>query len=78
MVQEAIKRTARLGDGWLASPGLTPDQADQAIKDYRKYCGLYNRNPVCAIRRDVYVGSTSAQAKKVVLPYTLMRVIENV
>ena len=42
VVQEAIKRTARLGDGWIASPGLTPDQADQAIKDYRKYCGLYS------------------------------------
>lgn len=69
VVEEAIKRTARVGDGWLASPGLSLDQANQAIKNYRKYCVLYNRKPVCVIRRDVYVGSTSAQAKKVVSPY---------
>ena len=49
--------------------GLTPDQANQAIKDYKKYCDLYDRKPLCVIRRDVYVGSTSAQAKKVVAPY---------
>ena len=69
VVEKAIKRTAKLGDGWLASPGLTPDQANQAIKGYKRYCDLFDRKPLCAIRRDVYVGSTSAEAKKVVAPY---------
>ena len=69
VVGDAIKRTAKLGDGWLASPGLTPDQANQAIKEYRSYCDFFHRKPLCAIRRDVYVGSSSAEAKKVVSPY---------
>ncbi len=60
----AIDRAARLGDGWLAAPGLTPDQAAEQLRRYREACERHDR-PVgaCAIRRDIYVGETAAEAE---------------
>jgi alkanesulfonate monooxygenase SsuD/methylene tetrahydromethanopterin reductase-like flavin-dependent oxidoreductase (luciferase family) len=66
---EAIERAARLGDGWIAAPGLTPAQAAQQIGQYRQSCATHGRPVgVTAIRRDVHVGSDSADARRVTDP----------
>jgi len=60
----AIDRAARLGDAWLASPGLTLDVAREKIAYYRERCKARGRTPnAIAIRRDVYVGESEADAK---------------
>jgi len=70
VADKAVERTARIGEGWLASPGLTPAQAGEAILRYKQYCAEFNRMPTAtAIRRDIYVGATSEEAKRVVESY---------
>jgi alkanesulfonate monooxygenase SsuD/methylene tetrahydromethanopterin reductase-like flavin-dependent oxidoreductase (luciferase family) len=60
----AIDRTARLADGFLASPSLTLDEARAQIDYYRERCTAHGRPPVAiAIRRDVYVGENAAEAR---------------
>jgi len=60
----AIDRAARLGDAWLASPGLTIDVAREKIAYYRERCKAHGRTPsAIAIRRDVYVGESPDEAK---------------
>ena len=69
-VPKAIDRTARMAEGWLASPGLTFKQAADSLNRYRQACAEHQREPrAVAIRRDVYVGSSSEEAHKVVAPY---------
>jgi len=59
--EPAIDRAARLGDGWLAAPGPTPDQARAQLVCYRERCAVHGRRPTAiAIRRDVYVGESKA------------------
>ncbi len=66
----AIRRTARMAEGWLASPGLTPEQAAESISRYRQSCAEFNREPAAvAIRRDIYVGSSAEEARAVAEPY---------
>ena len=60
----AIDRAARLADGFLASPSLSFDEARAQGAHYRERCGAHGRTPAAvAIRRDVYVGETSAEAR---------------
>src|SRR5215468_3277050 len=60
----AVDRAARLGDGWLASPGLTPDAARRLHDHYRGQCRAHGRQPTAvAIRRDVYVGDSKADVE---------------
>ncbi len=60
----AIDRAARLGDGWLAAPGATPAEASEQLGIYREACARHGRRVgTCAIRRDVYVGETVADAE---------------
>src|SRR5262249_27042537 len=60
----AIDRAARLGDAWLASPGLTIEGAREKIAYYRDRSKAHGRAPsAIAIRRDVYVGESSDEAK---------------
>ena len=62
----SIDRAARLGDGWLASPGLSFDEARRQAAYYRERCAVYRRTPsAVAIRRDVYVGESPGEAKAV-------------
>ncbi len=62
----SLDRAARLGDGWLASPGLSPDEARRQAAYYRERCAAHRRAPTAvAIRRDVYVGESPADAKAV-------------
>ena len=69
----AIDRAARLGDGWIASPGLTLEEARSQADFYRERCAAYGRQPsVITLRRDIYVGESSAEAQAV-LQYALSR-----
>ena len=64
--EPAIDRAARLGDGWIASPGLTYDEARSQADLYRERCAAYGRQPnAVALRRDIYVGQTSSEAQAV-------------
>jgi len=68
-VEASIERAARLGDGWLAGPELTPELAHRWIDYYRERCVVHGRTPTAiAIRRDVYVGKSAAEAKAVAEP----------
>lgn len=70
MAPAAIDRTARMAEGWLASPGLTRRQAADALNVYRQACAQYDRSPTAvAIRRDVLIGETSQQARRILAPY---------
>jgi alkanesulfonate monooxygenase SsuD/methylene tetrahydromethanopterin reductase-like flavin-dependent oxidoreductase (luciferase family) len=66
----AIDRTARMAEGWLASPSLTLQQAAEGLNRYRQACAEHGRtSSAVAIRRDIYIGATRAEAQRVVEPY---------
>jgi alkanesulfonate monooxygenase SsuD/methylene tetrahydromethanopterin reductase-like flavin-dependent oxidoreductase (luciferase family) len=61
----AIERTARLADGWLAAPGIGLKEAREQLNRYRQACAEHSRTPsATAIRRDVFVGTTSQAARQ--------------
>ena len=69
----AIDRAARLAEGWIASPGLTFEEAHAQADLYRERCAAYGKEPgAIVLRRDIYVGETSADAQ-VVLQQALSR-----
>jgi alkanesulfonate monooxygenase SsuD/methylene tetrahydromethanopterin reductase-like flavin-dependent oxidoreductase (luciferase family) len=62
----AIDRAARLAEGWIASPGLSREEARAQAHMYRERCAAYGREPgVMALRRDIYVGESSSEAQAV-------------
>lgn len=62
----AIDRAARLGEGWIASPGLTPEEARAQADLYRERCAAYGRPPgAIVLRRDIYVGELSSEAQAI-------------
>jgi alkanesulfonate monooxygenase SsuD/methylene tetrahydromethanopterin reductase-like flavin-dependent oxidoreductase (luciferase family) len=62
----AIDRAARLAEGWIASPGLTFAEARAQADLYRERCAAHGRAPgAIVLRRDVYVGQSSAEAQAV-------------
>jgi alkanesulfonate monooxygenase SsuD/methylene tetrahydromethanopterin reductase-like flavin-dependent oxidoreductase (luciferase family) len=64
--EAAIDRAARVGDAWLAPPGLPPERARALLTYYRERCRAHGRTPAAiAIRRDIYVGETDAEADRV-------------
>jgi alkanesulfonate monooxygenase SsuD/methylene tetrahydromethanopterin reductase-like flavin-dependent oxidoreductase (luciferase family) len=64
--EPAIDRAARLGEAWLASPGLTPKQASALVAYYRDRCHAHGRTPTAiAIRRDIYAGESDAEADRI-------------
>jgi alkanesulfonate monooxygenase SsuD/methylene tetrahydromethanopterin reductase-like flavin-dependent oxidoreductase (luciferase family) len=65
----AIDRAARLGDGWLAGPQLDREAAASQLAEYRERCDAHGRPAgACAIRRDVYVGSSPDEARATAAP----------
>ena len=69
----AIDRAARLAEGWIASPSLTPEEARAQADLYRERCAAYGRRPgAIVLRRDVYVGESPSEAQAV-LKDTLTR-----
>jgi len=62
----AIDRAARMADGWIASPSLTHEEAHSQADFYRGRCATYGKRPTAiALRRDIYVGESSADAQAV-------------
>jgi alkanesulfonate monooxygenase SsuD/methylene tetrahydromethanopterin reductase-like flavin-dependent oxidoreductase (luciferase family) len=62
----AIDRAARLAEGWVASPGLTRDEARAQADFYRERRVAYGRQPgAIVLRRDIYVGESSLDAQGV-------------
>jgi len=69
----AIDRTARLAEGWIASPGLTREEARAQADFYRERCAAYGRQPgAIVLRRDIYVGESPSEAQAV-LQHALSR-----
>lgn len=65
----ALDRAARLGDGWMAGPEATDEQAAALAVGYREACARHGRAPeVTAIRRDVHVGASGDDARRVAAP----------
>jgi alkanesulfonate monooxygenase SsuD/methylene tetrahydromethanopterin reductase-like flavin-dependent oxidoreductase (luciferase family) len=65
----AIDRAARLGDGWIAAPWATDEQAAEMADAYRKACEAHGKAPGrVVLRRDVHVGSDEADARRVAQP----------
>jgi alkanesulfonate monooxygenase SsuD/methylene tetrahydromethanopterin reductase-like flavin-dependent oxidoreductase (luciferase family) len=62
----AIDRAARLAEGWIASPGLTHEEARVQADFYRERCAAYGKRPgAVVLRRDIYVGDSSSEAQAV-------------
>src|SRR5580704_14785253 len=62
----AIDRAARLAEGWIASPGLTREEARAQADMYRERRAAHGKEPgAVVLRRDIYVGETSADAQTV-------------
>ena len=65
LVPAAIDRTARLAEGWLAAPSLTPDLAQAAAQNYLERCAVHGRRArAVAIRRDIHIGATAESARQ--------------
>jgi alkanesulfonate monooxygenase SsuD/methylene tetrahydromethanopterin reductase-like flavin-dependent oxidoreductase (luciferase family) len=65
----AIDRAARLGNGWIAAPWATDEQAAELAATYRKACEAHGRAPgEVVLRRDVHVGGDEADARRVAQP----------
>lgn len=65
----AIDRAARIGDGWLAGPDLTPDRARALATGYLERCETHDHTPsAVAIRRDIHVGADRDDAEFVAGP----------
>ncbi len=66
----AIERAARLGDAWLADPGMDLETCRTRMNLYRAACERHGRSPsTIAIRRDVYVGESASEARSSMAPY---------
>lgn len=65
----AIERAARLGDAFLAGPEAVPADARRSLEEYRAACERHGRRPTTiAIRRDVHVAASDAEAEQVAGP----------
>jgi len=62
----ALERAARLGDGWLASPGAAGEVLSTAATIYRHAAERAGRPPLLAVRRDVFVAASDAEAEAAV------------
>jgi alkanesulfonate monooxygenase SsuD/methylene tetrahydromethanopterin reductase-like flavin-dependent oxidoreductase (luciferase family) len=66
----AINRAARLGEAWLGGPNLTLQQAAESLNVYKQACAEHDHEATTvAIRRDIYVGASAAEAERVMAPY---------
>ena len=67
----AVRRAGRIGDAWLASPGSTTAQLRDGLAQFREAADGEDRLgeiAVFPIRRDVYIGSSDAEAAEVARP----------
>ena len=67
--EPSIDRAAKLGEGWLGGPELTPQQAKSWAAFYQERRVARGKEAgVTAIRRDIFVGESDAQAAAVAEP----------
>ncbi len=67
--QPAVERAARLGDGFLAAPGLAFAHAADVARRYVDAAAAAGRPPgVVAVRRDIQLGADAADAQRVAGP----------
>ena len=60
----ALHRTARMAEGWIATPSLDRAAAAQQLNQYRQACAEFERTPkAVAIRRDIFIGDNQKQAQ---------------
>ncbi len=59
-----LRRAAREGDAWYASPGLTAEELVEAIVRYREFCAEFGTTPRVALRRDILVGRNDSDTVK--------------
>ena len=65
----AIDRAARMGDGWIAAPWATDEQAAEMATTYRKACEAHGKAPgEVVLRRDIHVGGDEGDARRVAQP----------
>jgi alkanesulfonate monooxygenase SsuD/methylene tetrahydromethanopterin reductase-like flavin-dependent oxidoreductase (luciferase family) len=65
MAAPAIERAARVGDGWIARPGISLDDARDQATHYLEMCAKLDRVPgPVAIRRDIHVGDDDRGAER--------------
>ena len=65
----AIDRAARLGDAFLIGPEATPPEVADLVRSYREACARHGRDATrIAVRRDVHVAATDAEAAAVADP----------
>ncbi len=65
----AVDRAARMGDAFLIGPEATPVEVTTLVQSYRDACARHDREPTrIAIRRDVHVAATDAEAASVTGP----------
>ena len=61
----AIRRTARLADAWVISPGWTPGLVEEKLQFYRSALQEYGRSASeIILRRDIHLAPTMAQARE--------------
>src|SRR6516225_8423284 len=59
-------RPAEPVEGWIASPGLTREEARAQANLYRERCAAYGKQPgAVVLRRDIYVGGSPSEAQAV-------------
>lgn len=61
----ALRRAGRLADIWLAHPSISGEELDTQANIYKRAAVEAGRQPRLAIRRDVYVGASEAEAEAV-------------
>lgn len=64
-VESALERAARLGNGWLGAPRLTPDEAGAQAARFLHHRAAVDEPATVALRRDVYVGETDEEAQRI-------------
>lgn len=65
-VRTAAARAGRLGDGWLTGQNATRTDLVEQLDAYRESAARHGREPLPVLRRDIFVGSSDAEAESVV------------
>jgi len=63
----AIRRTARLADAWVITPGSTPGLVEDKLRLYREALQAYGREEQISeviMRRDIHLSSSHEQARR--------------
>jgi probable F420-dependent oxidoreductase len=64
----AIRRAARLGDGWFALPQESLAVMQTQVQTYRAACREYDREPYVCLMRNAWIAPTSAEVEAEWLP----------